>query len=277
MKNSTNLPNEFRKGLNHKLTFAASALLFSGAAFHAGAQVTMSNSGATTPSAGSDGISQTDSSGSLLSYVDYSNTQTAQSFSLGSSPFYSLNSISLKANSDYGGTSPTEAYLHSWSIEVASFDNLASGGFGGRTDQDAGAPPFSSAYLNNTSLGTGVNNYVNFTGITGLAANPTAGDWITFTFDTPILLSGNASYAFEVGSSTGWAGFDVSSSDVYAGGYDFNSWGNVGDNNNYVHNSTAVDKTFVVNLTAVPEPSVAALGGLGMLVLFVLKRKNAAC
>lgn len=273
MKNSNKHTNRFRKGLNHKLTFAASALLVSGAVLKANAQVTMSNSGATAPSAGSDGISQLDSSGSLVSYIDYSNTQTAQSFSLGNSPFYNLNSISLKANSDFGGSSPTEAYLHTWGIEVASFDNLASGGFGGRTDQDASAPAFSSAYLNNTSMGTGVNNYVNFTGIAGLAVNPTAGDWITFTFDTPITLSGNASYAFEVSSSTGWAGFDVSSSDVYAGGYDFTSWGNVGDNNNYVHNTSTVDKAFVLNLTAVPEPSTLALAGLAVTALMLRRRR----
>jgi len=279
MKNTHNHTNGFRKGLNQKLTFAASALLLSGAAFQANAQVMMTDVGATTPGAGSDGISQTDSSGSLISYIDYSNKQTAQSFTLGSAAFYNLNSISLKVNSDFGG--PTDsAYLGTWAIEVASFDNAGSGfrgGFGGRTDQEPGSLPYSSAYLSNTSMGTGANNYVQFTGIAGFASNPSAGDWITFTFATPIVLSGNASYAFEVNSSQGWAGFDVSSSDVYSGGLDFNSWGNVGDNNNYVRNNTTIDKTFVANITEVPEPSVAALGGLGILALFGLKRKSVAC
>jgi hypothetical protein len=276
MTNSKKRTYASRKGLNGRLSFTASVLLLSGAAFQASAQVTMSNSGATAPDAGSDGISQLDASGTLVSYIDYSNNHTLQSFSLGNAPYYYLNSISLKANSDFGGSPPTEAYLHTWSIAVASFDNSASGGFGGRTDTTS--PPYSSAYLNNTSLGTGENNYVTFTGITGLAVNPTGGDWITFTFATPLILSGNASYAFQVDSSTGWAGFDVSAGDAYAGGYDFTSWGAIGDNNNYVHDTSSADKAFVLNLTAVPvpEPSIAALAGLGILVLFGLKRRHAA-
>jgi len=273
MKNSNNHTNGFRKGLNQKLTFAAAALLLSGAAFEANAQVTMTDVGATAPSAGSDGISQLDSSGTLNGQIDYSDKNTGQSFTLGSAASYNLNSISLKLNPDFGGS--PDPFLNPWTIEVASFDNVGSwtGGFGGRTDTTS--PPYGSAYLNNTSMGTGTMNWVAFsTGSTGLGSDPVAGDWITFTFAAPITLSGNASYAFEVSSSVPWAGFDVSSSDVYSGGFDFNSWGAAGANNNYVRNNTTVDKTFVANLTAAPEPSVAALGGLGCLALCYARRRR---
>jgi len=34
---------------------------------------------------------------------------------------------------------------------------------------------------------------------------------------------------------------------------------------------------FVLTVTSVPEPSIAALGSLGVLALFAVKRKNCAC
>ena len=103
---------------------------------------------------------------------------------------------------------------------------------------------------------------------------------ITFDFSTANLtLSNNTLYCFNLASGTGqnaftWAG---SSANPYAGGEalvlfpdDLSSKGFLTDN---VPSSDVIVGDRVFTVTAIPEPSAALLGGLGMLVL--LRRRRA--
>jgi hypothetical protein len=66
-----------------------------------------------------------------------------------------------------------------------------------------------------------------------------------------------------------------SDSNSYAGGTGFRPYGNPRQfNDNYV-NESGWDRTFHVGLTAVPEPTSAALIGLSALSLVALRRRRA--
>lgn len=94
------------------------------------------------------------------------------------------------------------------------------------------------------------------------------GEYLTFTFDTPIALAANTVYGFDWDNPGGYFEMNGTSSDVYAGGSAYNS-GAIGD-------ATATDLTgdrvFHVDLAVIPEPSIALLGGLG--VLGLLRRRR---
>lgn len=260
-------PRTCRRGLIPAL----SAMIYSALIAQSGAAVTMSNSGASAPSAGDSGISQTNISGTPNGGLDYSDNGGAlgQSFTLGTGTF-NLNSISLNANADFG----TSAYTvgTTWNIQVSSYDNDASGPFAGRTDTPLVG--LSTQYTSNTF------NKQTYTGIAAIGTNPSGGDWITFSFTAGdvLTLDGEHTYAFQVTSSSivqQWAGFNIADSDVYAGGERFQAYGNTSFNDNWVNGQNATDRAFVVNLSAVPEPSVALLGGLGALCF--LRRRRLDC
>jgi hypothetical protein len=103
-----------------------------------------------------------------------------------------------------------------------------------------------------------------------------AGDWFTFTFDSPVALSPNTTYAVDVemNSAGDWHGgipyMYYKNSDVYADGikYSFNS----GDTTT-VSAASSQDRAFVVDLaTVVPEPASLAMGLLGLTMLLVRRR-----
>ena len=253
---------------SHLFRHSVSALLLGTLTFQANAAITMSNSGATAPSAGDSGISQTSTGGTLSGSLDYSDNGGAlgQSFTLGAGTF-NLNSISLNANADFGASAYTVA---TWNVQISRYDNDASGPFAERTDGPI--VPFSTQYTSNTFI------QQTYLGIASMGTNPNGGDWVTFSFTggDVLTLDGDHTYAFQITTSPGsgqWAGFNVASSDVYAGGERFQAYGNSSFNDNWVNQQNSNDRAFVVNLSAVPEPSAALLGGLG--VLGMLRRRRA--
>lgn len=108
-----------------------------------------------------------------------------------------------------------------------------------------------------------------------LAANTAAANsWITLTLDTPIMLAASTGYGFDLsmvsGSNTTWLGNSVS---VYAGGVRFADT-TASTNTGLVRDSSGNrELAFHLDIVAVPEPSTALLGGLGLLAL--LRRRRA--
>jgi hypothetical protein len=234
------------------------------------------SSSASTPGAG-DGVAQL-LTGAPVSNMNYSNVVNGESFTLGSAASYQLNSISILT----GGASDYPAAT--WTLELATFDNTASGGYGGRTD---GLTSYSNQYLNNTSLSvdnTGPNNTAHnsnntemFTSIA--TTNFTVGDWLTFTFASPITVTGNNStYMFSLQTSTGYVGFSATGTDLTGSGMkQFTSYNNAPTPDNYVQTPYTGAETFVVNALAVPEPQTSAmLLSLGVLACFQRSRRHSA-
>ena len=90
-----------------------------------------------------------------------------------------------------------------------------------------------------------------------------AGDFITFTFDTPVQLAANTVYGFDW--TTNGQGFvtDNNTDGNYAGGTNYATGDDqIPDDNNLMFPGD--DRVFHVNLTAVPEPGTLILLGIGM-------------
>jgi hypothetical protein len=254
---------------SHLSRHSLAAILLGALTSQADAAITMINSGATAPSAGDSGISQTNTGGTPSGGLDYSDNGGAlgQSFTLGAGTF-NLNSISLNANADFGASAYTAGTT--WNVQISRYDNDASGPFAERTD--GALVPFDSQFTSNTFMKQA------YLGIAAIGTNPVGGDWVTFNFTggDVLTLDGGHTYAFQVTTSPGsnqWAGFNAASSDVYAGGERFQAYGDSSFNDNWVNGQNSSDRAFVVNLSAVPEPSVVLLGGLG--VLGMLGRRRA--
>ena len=126
----------------------------------------------------------------------------------------------------------------------------------------------------NVVVGTLSGSTLTQIGTTEFATPPSYsnGQYITFTFDTPLTLAANTTHAFLWGSAG--AGFITSNNTdgtVYTGGTAISSGdNNVPDLNNVITRS--VDRTFHVDLVAVPEPSSALLAILGG--CFLLRRRR---
>ena len=107
---------------------------------------------------------------------------------------------------------------------------------------------------------------------TAVAPNYTPGDYLTFTFDTPLTLSANTTYGFLWGTAaSGFVTVNNPDGSTYSGGTAISS----GDNNVPALGSLIdrnVDRVFHADLTAVPEPSSTALLGLAGFV-FSLRRR----
>jgi len=95
-----------------------------------------------------------------------------------------------------------------------------------------------------------------------------SGDWLYMSLDTPVTLAANTQYGFDLTSSGPWFELAGMNANQYDGGSAYSA--NAGDlNTGTVY---AGDRTFVVGLTAVPEPSTLALAGLGGLA-FLFRRR----
>lgn len=206
-----------------------------------------------------------DQSGSANPGTDFgdNNGVPGQSFTVpAGAPVY-LDSVSYKvniANTFSGFSAP-------WGVQIARFDNLASGGFGERTDSNGTA--YSAEYLN-----------AGFTKVayTSLAApaQPTTDVWITATFDGPdrLTLLPGTTYSFQMfNAAGGYVNFYRGSGDTYAGGIGFNPYGGSRQfNDNYVTPGDTADRTFHVGLSAIPEP--AAIGLLLPAIPLSLRRRK---
>lgn len=118
------------------------------------------------------------------------------------------------------------------------------------------------------------------TGAPTFNATPGANaQWLTITLGTSLELTANTQYGFMLtASGTGgnqefFMEIDGTSTSSYAGGFALTT-GDFGltpvwDGNN----GQPSDRAFVASMTAIPEPSAALLGGLGMLVM--LRRRRA--
>lgn len=115
-----------------------------------------------------------------------------------------------------------------------------------------------------------------FTGIaaetTGIVTTDVAnGDYVTWSFATPVALAANTVYGFDVGRpASGWMSYRNTDNSSYTGGSAYDTGSNaVGGAtiSTYSH-----DRVFHLDLDVVPEPSSALLGGIGVL-LFLHRRR----
>jgi hypothetical protein len=226
----------------------------------------------TAPTPGALDQYQFNQSGAQSNSQDFTDNAGApgQSFTTPNQAVF-LNSISFKiahSSSVYGPNSFDGS--STWGLQIARFDNVASGGFGERTDSNGNS--YSAQYLSNPI--TKVTHLV-----TSPNGAPTEDVWLTFSFTgTDILtLAADSTYAFSVYSPTGgYIRIYRSDSDSYAGGTGFRPYGNPFQfNDNYVMES-GWDRTFHVGVSAIPEPTSAALLGLAALGLVALRRLRRA-
>ena len=254
------------KQRNRRLrSFCTAALL--GSASSIQASVFLSDAGVITPSTGSHGIAQTNSSGSTQGDRDYSNNGggVGQSFTLPAGSTYALNSVSMMLGADRGGA----VWDGSWNFQVVRYSNTTSGGFGGRNVDGGEGGTLDPQYVDAS------NSFreQQFVGIPTIA-QPDAGNWLTvsFTDSDVLMLEGGYTYAFALSGTQGWQQFLVSDADSYTDGERFSSWGGADQSDDWVRFENAEDRAFVLNLTAVPEPAAALLGGLGLISLLRRRR-----
>jgi hypothetical protein len=284
-----------------KYTLAGlSAMVFVGSSR---AAVTVSLSPTTPSTAGPDQY-DTDNSGAAVQqdYTDNGHTSSggygapSQSFTTPSaaSGTFTLNSISVEVNLANSGSYGTFfSNGGTWGLQVSTFDNVASGGYGGRTDNNGNAFsaqytaanaawPAAAAGATGTTLNDGsAPDSEQYKTLTSGAYDTTQGNpWVTFTFtggDALTLLPGTT-YSFDVygGAATDGSGTSTyldlfrAGSTAYAGGEAYNSYGAKHNFNDDYVNNTSGERTFVVGLTSsVPEPAsfaVIAAAGLSILI-----------
>ena len=205
----------------------------------------------TDPTVDGDDIAQlagTTDAGGNAGHAWFNRPVHGQTFTTGTDPSgYFLSAVSLKARVDQnpGTTSPN------WTIRAGSVTGTSFNLIG-----------------NELATGVAIPN-------TGGTTNP---QWVTWTLGTPILLSPNTLYAFDVDpDGNGFIG--LSSGNVYAGGAAFTSGSNGNPANPItLHN---FDRAFHVDLAAagppIPEPLTMLAVGLGISGLggYVRKRRRA--
>jgi hypothetical protein len=158
-----------------------------------------------------------------------------------------LNSISLKGANTGGANSGGNVFAAgtTWGLRVSS--------------------------VSGTTL-TPVQTYTNIPTVTGATGN----EWFTFNFTgaDALALAGDTQYAFEVFSSAGYLGFDAAVDPAsYASGFAFNSTGAARQFSSTTLQDRGYDRTFHVDLTAVPEPASASLACAGAAAILFRRRR----
>jgi hypothetical protein len=108
-------------------------------------------------------------------------------------------------------------------------------------------------------------------------ANPAAvtngADYVTVTLDTPVALTPNTMYAFDLFSSSGYFGLAKSSTDVYAGGVamQHGATPRSAADGALITNPQTGDRTFFIN--PVPEPGSVGLLGVAGIALLARRRR----
>jgi len=220
---------------------ALASLLLVGAAASAHAAV-MSSSTATPVVNGAD-IAQlvgTTNSGGNSGHSWSNRPVHGQTFTTGPNlDGYLLYDVSLKVRVDQGSTTSPN-----WNIRVGTVD---------------GNPNFNVVA---SETATGVTIPQAFPG----GSSPPPPQWVNWALSTPITLSPNTLYAFDVDpSGNGFIGLS-NAGNVYAGGTAFSSGGGGVPANPITQHS--FDRAFHTNLWAIPEPTTcliwSLLAGLGV-------------
>lgn len=121
--------------------------------------------------------------------------------------------------------------------------------------------------------------------VTGLEANQPAngfpttgnGNFVTFTLATPVALAPNTSYFFDMTLNAGANYFfqtNGTSADPLAGGQAYHTVS--GDKLGTTATLDAGDRVFHADIAAVPEPSAALLGVMGVMGVLALGRRRRA-
>jgi fibronectin-binding autotransporter adhesin len=135
-----------------------------------------------------------DQSGTVIGNQDYTDNggPPGQTFVLGGTGNFQMQAFTILGGGGHGGTSGGGSSGVNWSIQIGSVD-----------------------------LGTGaITELLMESSVVTYASNA---DYLSFTLDTPVTLSGGTTYSFSLYSSTGWYGLAHSSGSVYAGGTAFNN------------------------------------------------------
>jgi hypothetical protein len=164
-------------------------------------------------------------------------------------PSYIVNSVSLKGANTGGGNSGGGVFTTAtWGLRISSV---------------------SGTTLTPINTVTGIPTVAGATGI----------EWYAWSFTGADALSLNPStqYSFEVYSTEGYLGFDADTSDGYAGGTAFNSAGPARSFADATTGNLAnhgYDRTFHVDLQAVPEPATCVVAIVGLIGLQVVRRRR---
>jgi hypothetical protein len=125
-------------------------------------------------------------------------------------------------------------------------------------------------------------NQVNGTTLTrldqemSLPFTPASGsEYLQFTFENPLSLTGGTQYAYDISTTAGYFGFAKSSADVYPGGAAIQAGtvARTSTTGEAITNTQAVDRTFYINAVT-PEPASFSLIGIGALGLLARRRRR---
>jgi len=187
----------------------------------------------------------------------------------GTTPF-PFNSQAFSDNAGPPGQTFTTGTGGPFTLNAFSFlgANTGAGNIGGSVDAGTWGIRVSNV------VGTTLTPLTTVTGITspaGLAGN----EWLTWTFGGPdrVTLLPSTTYAVEVFSSQGYYGFDAALDPAsYPNGVAFNSNGAARSFAGTTLQDRGYDRTFVADLTAVPEPTSGILLTAGFMM--ILRRRR---
>ncbi len=262
--------------MNHAcVTFLAAAAAMTGMTVSVSGAVLMTTQ-AFNPTAGPLDQFTHDDTGAPLSGRDYTdNGSPGQSFTVPGTGVVYLDAVAIKIIPSTVGSNEGPVPLtadSTWGLQIARYDNIASGGFGFREDHEPNnAPGFSQSYTDTFINGT--LRQAQWESLPSAVLDPASEPvWAVFTFtgEDRLALEGGRTYAFNLHTDTGWVQIMTSGVD-YAGGEAFNAWNSRSAfDDNYVR-ADGGDRTFHVSLSVIPEP--ASLSAAGLVGLLTLRRR----